>query len=287
MALISGGGSGHEPAHAGFVGPGLLHAAVCGEIFASPTVDAILAAILAVTGPAGCLLIVKNYTGDRLNFGLAAAQARAQYGLKVAMIVVGDDIALGAEKQNGGVKKARGIAGTLFLHKILGAASEEGEKLEKIQAMGQNLADSIKSLGVSYSVCTQPFQEDCRHLPGNLMELGLGIHGEPGRSKCEVTNTWCVVQKMLQILLQAEHGILEKSGDEGMVVMVNNLGVVPAIEMQIIAKDVLECLLTSCVQCPIYLVGPAPMMTSLDMNGFSLSILPLGIIITATKVNNK
>lgn len=121
VALVSGGGSGHEPAHAGFVGEGMLTAAVCGDIFASPSVDAVLAGILAVTGPAGCLLIVKNYTGDRLNFGLAAERARA-FGHKVSMVVVDDDIALPDLPQ------ARGVAGTLFVHKIAGALAEQGKK---------------------------------------------------------------------------------------------------------------------------------------------------------------
>ena len=123
VALVSGGGSGHEPAHAGFVGPGMLTAAVCGDVFASPSVDAVLAGILAVTGPAGCLLIVKNYTGDRLNFGLAAERARA-FGLKVSMIIVDDDIA------QPDLPQARGLAGTLFVHKIAGALAEEGADLD-------------------------------------------------------------------------------------------------------------------------------------------------------------
>ena len=125
MALVSGGGSGHEPAHAGFVGHGMLTAAVCGDVFASPSVDAVLAGILAVTGTAGCLLIVKNYTGDRLNFGLAAERARA-FGLKVAMVIVDDDVALPDLPQ------ARGVAGTLFVHKIAGALAEAGADLDTV-----------------------------------------------------------------------------------------------------------------------------------------------------------
>ena len=125
VALVSGGGSGHEPAHAGFVGQGMLTAAICGDVFASPSVDAVLAGILAVTGPAGCLLIVKNYTGDRLNFGLAAERARA-FGLNVRMVVVDDDIALPDLPQ------ARGVAGTLFVHKVAGAAAEQGASLDEV-----------------------------------------------------------------------------------------------------------------------------------------------------------
>ena len=125
VALVSGGGSGHEPAHAGFVGPGMLTAAVCGEVFASPSVEAVLAGVLAVTGTPGCLLIVKNYTGDRLNFGLAAERARA-LGLRVEMVVVDDDIALPDLPQ------PRGLAGTLFVHKITGAMAEAGKSLEAV-----------------------------------------------------------------------------------------------------------------------------------------------------------
>src|SRR5690606_19573748 len=147
VALISGGGSGHEPAHAGFVGEGMLTAAVCGDVFASPTVDAVLAGILAVTGPAGCLVIVKNYTGDRLNFGLAAERAR-EFGLNVEMVIVDDDVALPDLPQ------ARGIAGTLFVHKIAGALSENGADLQTIAAAARQAASRAKTIGLSLSTCT-------------------------------------------------------------------------------------------------------------------------------------
>lgn len=139
VALISGGGSGHEPAHAGFVGAGMLTAAVCGEVFASPSVDAVLAGILAVTGEAGCLLIVKNYTGDRLNYGLAAERARA-LGFKVEMVVVDDDIALPELPQ------ARGLAGTLFVHKIAGDLAESGESLESVCAAARTVIEKSASI---------------------------------------------------------------------------------------------------------------------------------------------
>ena len=142
VALVSGGGSGHEPAHAGFVGEGMLAAAVCGDVFASPSVDAVLAGILAVTGPAGCLLIVKNYTGDRLNFGLAAERARA-FGLNVNMVIVGDDIALPHLPQ------PRGVAGTLFVHKIAGAIAESGASLGDVTAAAERVIAGTKSIGMS------------------------------------------------------------------------------------------------------------------------------------------
>jgi dihydroxyacetone kinase len=149
VALVSGGGSGHEPSHAGFVGRGMLTAAVCGEVFASPSVDAVLAGILAVTGKPGCLLIVKNYTGDRLNFGLAAERARAQ-GLKVDMVVVDDDVALPDLPQ------PRGVAGTLFVHKIVGALAERGADLETLTTEAKRIIAGVVSIGMSLDTCTIP-----------------------------------------------------------------------------------------------------------------------------------
>lgn len=173
VALVSGGGSGHEPAHAGFVGKGMLTAAVCGDVFASPSVDAVLAGILAVTGPAGCLLIVKNYTGDRLNFGLAAERARA-FGLKVAMVIVDDDVALPDLPQ------ARGVAGTLFVHKIAGAMAENGANLEACTMAAERVRNATRSIGMSLDTCTVPGSLKEDRIPLGMAELGLGIHGEAG-----------------------------------------------------------------------------------------------------------
>ena len=149
VALVTGGGSGHEPAHVGFVGQGMLAAAVCGDVFASPSADAVLAGILAVTGSAGFLLIVKNYTGDRLNFGLAAERARA-FGLNVFMVIVDDDVALPELPQ------ARGLAGTLFVHKIAGAMAENGATFEDCAAVAMRVVASSRSIGMSLDTCTVP-----------------------------------------------------------------------------------------------------------------------------------
>ncbi|HEX8520469.1 MAG TPA: dihydroxyacetone kinase subunit DhaK, partial [Pseudonocardia sp.] len=149
VALVSGGGAGHEPAHAGFVGEGLLTAAVCGEIFASPSVDAVLAAIMAVTGDAGCLVIVKNYTGDRLAFGLAAERARA-LGRRVEVVTVADDVALPDAAQ------PRGLAGTLFVHKVAGALAESGAPLQEVAEAARRVAASVRTLGVSLSPVSIP-----------------------------------------------------------------------------------------------------------------------------------
>ncbi|CAI5462267.1 unnamed protein product [Closterium sp. Yama58-4] len=171
VAIISGGGSGHEPAHAGFVGKGMLTAAVCGDVFASPSVNAVLMAIRAVTGPAGCLLIVKSYTGDRLNFGLAAEQAKEE-GFKVDMVVVGDDCALPPPR---GIAGRRGLAGTVFVHKVAGAAAEEGKSLADVAAEARQVAGLVGTMGVGLSVCTVPGGFPSDRLPATKMELGLGI----------------------------------------------------------------------------------------------------------------
>lgn len=258
VALISGGGSGHEPAHAGFVGRGMLTAAVCGEVFASPSVDAVLAGILAVTGDAGCLLIVKNYTGDRLNFGLAAERARA-FGLKVSMVVVGDDIALPDLPQ------PRGVAGTLFVHKIAGALAEQGADLDTVQAAAQQTIDAAASIGMSLDTCTMPGSEKEDRIPVGKAELGLGIHGEAGVEQVVHQNAAQAMDMML--------GKLEPQIGKGThAVILNNLGGTTPLEMSVLAQELASNPKAVNIK---YIVGPGAMMTALDMHGFSLSVLPV------------
>ena len=258
VALISGGGSGHEPAHAGFVGSGMLTAAVCGDVFASPTVDAVLAGILAVTGKQGCLLIVKNYTGDRLNFGLAAERARA-FGLKVEVVVVDDDIALPDLPQ------PRGLAGTLFVHKIVGAAAEAGADLESVTKTAQAVIDSMASIGMSLDTCRVPgsVKED-RIAPG-MAELGLGIHGEAGVQQVPFETA----KSAMEMVLDKLEPIL-KTGS--FVALLNNLGSTMPLEMSVLAHELATSPKAENVK---YVIGPAPMMTSLDMHGFSVSVMPV------------
>ncbi|MFQ6552442.1 dihydroxyacetone kinase subunit DhaK [Aestuariibius insulae] len=258
VALVSGGGSGHEPSHAGFVGRGMLTAAVCGDVFASPSVDAVLAGILAVTGKAGCLLIVKNYTGDRLNFGLAAERARA-FGLKVEMVVVDDDIALPDLPQ------ARGVAGTLFVHKIAGAMAEDGADLETIAKAAQNVIDKVVSIGMSLDTCTVPGSEREARIPKGKAELGLGIHGEPGVEQVEFTTA-------KDAMAQVVDKLAPKVGAGPHVALLNNLGGATPLEMSILAQELTQSALGDRITM---MVGPAPLMTSLDMRGFSVSLLPL------------
>ena len=257
VALVSGGGSGHEPAHAGFVGQGMLTAAVCGDVFASPSVDAVLAGILAVTGPAGCLLIVKNYTGDRLNFGLAAERARA-FGLDVGMVIVDDDIALPELPQ------ARGVAGTLFVHKIAGALAEQGASLEAITTAVDHVIASTLTIGMSLDTCTVPGSPKEDRIPKGKAELGLGIHGEAGVEQIDFSGAKAAVEAVLNKLSAA-------MSDQPHVALLNNLGATSVLEMSILAKELANSPIAQKLK---WIIGPATMMTSLDMHGFSLSVFP-------------
>lgn len=258
VALVSGGGSGHEPAHAGFVGQGMLTAAVCGDVFASPSVDAVLAGILAVTGKAGCLLIVKNYTGDRLNFGLAAERARA-FGLKVSMVVVDDDIALPDLPQ------ARGVAGTLFVHKIAGALADQSADLEAVTAAAERVISGVVSIGMSLDTCTVPGSPKEARIDAGKAELGLGIHGESGVEQVDFSGAKAAMDMVVNRLLP-------HIGAGPHVALLNNLGGAMPLEMAVLAEELLTSELGGQIR---WLVGPAPMMTSLDMQGFSISLLPV------------
>lgn len=256
VALVSGGGSGHEPSHAGFVGKGMLTAAVCGDVFASPSVDAVLAGILAVTGDAGCLLIVKNYTGDRLNFGLAAQRARA-HGKKVEMVIVDDDIALPDLPQ------ARGLAGTLFVHKIAGAFAEEGADLDTVAAAARRVNGGIRSIGMSLSTCTVPGSPRETRIPEGMAELGLGIHGEPGVQQVPFSGARGAIDAVASKLAS-------ENEDLPLVALLNNLGGTSVLEMSVLAHDLIGSKLATGLR---YIIGPAAMITSLDMRGFSVSTL--------------
>ena len=259
VAVISGGGSGHEPSHAGFVGEGMLTAAICGEVFASPSVDAVLAGILAVTGKAGCLLVVKNYTGDRLNFGLAAERARAQ-GLKVEMVIVDDDIALPELPQ------PRGVAGTLFVHKIAGALAEQGADLRSVAEAARRVIRGAISIGMSLDTCTIPGSPKEQRIPAGKAELGLGIHGEPGVDQV----AFSTAREAMQMVVER---LAPNMGEGPHVALLNNLGSTTPLEMSILAEAFCQSRIANQVRM---LIGPAPLMTSLDMRGFSVSLLPLG-----------
>lgn len=262
VAIISGGGSGHEPAHAGFVGRGMLTAAVCGDLFASPSVDAVLNAIVAVTGDRGCLLIVKNYTGDRLNFGLAAEKAK-RYGLKVEMVIVSDDVALPHNKQ------PRGIAGTALVHKVAGHAAEQGKSLSEVLEIAQQASRSVFSLGLAMETCNLPGGETEDRIKLGQVELGLGIHGEPGASTVNSHNSKQLIATLVDTLRAS-------AGDNRVAVLINNLGGVSELEMALLTKELAHSSLRDQIA---YLIGPATLVSSLDMKGFSLSLIVLNQVI--------
>ncbi|MEM6162519.1 dihydroxyacetone kinase subunit DhaK [Erwinia sp. P6884] len=259
VAVISGGGSGHEPAHVGFAGKGMLTAAVCGDIFASPSVEAVLAAIVNVTGEKGCLLIVKNYTGDRLNFGLAAEKAKKR-GLKVGMVMVKDDIALPDNPQ------PRGIAGTALVHKVVGYAAEQGESLEAVTALANEAIEATASIGLAFATCHVPGEKRDDRVKEGHSELGMGIHGEPGASTLETQNSHEIVTHLTEKL--ATHNPDGKK----VALLVNNLGGFSALEMAVLTREVLHSPLGKKVKL---LAGPATLVSALDMKGFSLSTLLL------------
>ncbi|KAI0494931.1 hypothetical protein KFK09_025077 [Dendrobium nobile] len=268
VAVISGGGSGHEPAHAGYVGEGMLTAAVCGDVFTSPHVDAILAAIRAVTGPKGCLLIVKNYTGDRLNFGLAAEEAKSE-GYNVEMVIVGDDCALPPPR---GVAGRRGLAGTILVHKVAGAAAAAGLSLTDVTAEAKHASEIVGTMGVAFSVCTLPGHVTSDRLGPGLMELGLGIHGEPGAAVADLQTADIVVSHVLKQILSTETKYVPITRGNRVVLMINGLGSTPAMELMIAAgKAVPQLQLEHGLAIDRVYTGS--FMTSLDMAGLSISIM--------------
>jgi ATP-dependent dihydroxyacetone kinase len=259
VAIVAGGGSGHEPAHAGFVGPGMLTAAVCGEVFASPSVDAVFAAIMAATGKAGCLVIFKNYTGDRLNFGLAVEKARS-LGRKVEVVIVKDDIALPD------IIQPRGVAGVMFVEKIAGHYAEQGLPLAKVAAIAQKVADGLVSMGIALTSCTLPGIGREDRVPVGKAELGLGIHGEPG---VEVVNFESAAKAVSAV---ADRVFAAARPAGGYALLINNLGSTTPLEMGLITNEVLKGKHGKKIKL---VCGPANLVTSLDMHGFSFSLLPL------------
>ncbi|KAL7481317.1 hypothetical protein ACHAW6_007004 [Cyclotella cf. meneghiniana] len=287
VSLLSGGGSGHEPSHAGYIGRNMLSGAILGGIFASPPVSSILAAIRAVTlpkaeGGLGCLLIVKNYTGDRLNFGMACEMANAE-GRMVKMCIVADDCAVSRKK---GITGARGVAGTLFVHKSAGAAAGKGLDLDQVTEIANTVSTSVGSLGVALNTVTVPGAETVNdRLAGTnekgeqMMEIGLGIHGEAGMKQCPIMSCDKIAKSMLQSIQsygrEADSAIvpLYRPGDE-LVVLVNNLGGTSNFEMSLLTRA-LVTQLENDSGCKVTRVFVGSFMTSFDMQGASVSILPL------------
>lgn len=266
VAIISGGGSGHEPAHTGYIGEGMLSAGVAGEVFTSPDTDSIFAAIKAVAGKPGALLVVKNYTGDRLNFGLAAEMARSE-GISVEMIIVDDDVALNG---TGSATGARGLAGTIFVHKLVGAAAAEGKTLTDLASLGEAAVRSLATMGVSFSAgISLAVGKPSFELDEDEMELGLGIHGEPGVTRTKLQPADQLTETLLTRILKDRNFGAQKR----IAVLINNLGATTEMELAIVARHAALFLDRSGFTVERLYAGT--FLSSLDMAGISISVLGL------------
>jgi dihydroxyacetone kinase-like protein len=265
VGLVSGGGSGHEPAHAGYVGYGMLDAAVAGNVFASPSPDRILKGIEAANGGKGVLLIVKNYSGDIMNFELADELA-ADMEVPIRTVIVKDDVAVPESTYSTG---RRGIAGTVFVHKIAGAMAETNAGLDEVAQIAQKVVDNVRSFGVSFSACTLPgVGKPGFSIGDDQMELGMGIHGEPGIRQTKMGSA----KEIAEIMVQKICADLNYTGRET-AVMINGLGGTPLMELYILAGEVDRLLKEKQIVPVKYYVGN--FMTSLEMAGASLSLLRL------------
>lgn len=264
VAVLSGGGSGHEPAHAGYVGRGMLTAAVAGDVFTSPSSDAVLAGIRAAAGPAGALLIVKNYTGDRLNFGLAAEMARAEE-IPVEVVLVADDVALRDTVDEG---RRRGIAGTVLVHKVAGAAAAGGANLAAVADLARRAAGDLGSMGVALGSCTLPAAGRPGFVLGDdEIELGLGIHGEPGVEKAPMAPVRDLVERLLTTIV-ADRRL---SAGDRVALLVNGLGATPPMELAIVTREAVRFLRDRGLV--LERAWASTLLSALDMPGFSLSLL--------------
>lgn len=259
VALVSGGGSGHEPAHAGYVAEGMLDAAVCGEVFTSPTPDKILSAIKAVDNGDGVLLVVKNYAGDVMNFEMAQEMAEME-DIQVATVIVKDDIAVSDDD------KRRGVAGTVLAHKYAGYLADQGESLTNIKEKVDQFLPSVKTLGMALTAPMVPTTGQYGFdIESDEMEIGVGIHGEKGLSREKVESVDQIVERLIKALM-------EEVSSEKLIVMVNGMGATPLSELNIAAKYVAENFQEKHIDVVHWFVGDY--MTALDMQGLSLTLVP-------------
>jgi len=265
VGLVSGGGSGHEPLHGGFVGLGMLDAACAGEVFTSPVPDQMLAATKLVDGGAGVLHVVKNYTGDVLNFEMAAELAEAETGVRVVSVITDDDVAVQDSTWTAG---RRGVGVTVLLEKIAGAAAEQGRSLDEVADVARRVNELGRSMGLALTSCTVPaVGHPTFDLGEKEMELGVGIHGEPGRERIPIAPARDIAAMLVEPILE---DLPFRSGD-GVVCFVNGLGGTPLIELYVVFKEVAQILAGRGVQIARSLVGPY--ITSLDMAGTSVTLL--------------
>jgi dihydroxyacetone kinase-like protein len=271
VALISGGGSGHEPLHAGFVGHGMLDAACPGQVFTSPTPDQMTAAIEAVDTGAGCLLIVKNYEGDVMNFEMAAEMAGG--GRALASVVIDDDVAVPNSTWSIG---RRGVAGTLVAEKLVGAAAEQSRPLAELAALGREVAARTRSMGIALTSCTVPAAgQPTFALAEDEIEIGVGIHGEPGRRRSKLATADALAEEMLGAILRD----LAPAPGAGVLLLVNGFGGTPLLELYLMVHAARRILLGRGLSVVRHLTGS--FVTSLDMAGCSLTLTELDETLTA------
>ncbi|MGH3497985.1 MAG: dihydroxyacetone kinase subunit DhaK [Nocardioidaceae bacterium] len=264
VGLVSGGGSGHEPLHGGFVGPGMLDAAVCGEVFTSPTPEPILAATTAVDGGAGVLHIVKNYTGDVMNFEMAAELA-GELGVTVEAVVTNDDVAVQDSLYTAG---RRGVGVTVLVEKIAGAAAEEGRDLKAVAEIARKVNDRGRSMGMALTSCVVPAAgKPTFDLPEDQMEIGIGIHGEPGRFRRDLAPAHEIAEQMLEPIVSD----LPFASGDAVIALCNGMGGTPLIELYLMYAEFAVLLQGHGISVARSLVGNH--ITSLDMAGCSLSLV--------------
>lgn len=266
VGIVSGGGSGHEPAHAGYVGFGMLDAAVCGEVFTSPTPDQVYEAIKASDNGQGVLLVIKNYTGDVMNFEMAKEMAEME-GINVEEVIVNDDVAVENSLYTAG---RRGIAGTVFVHKISGAKAEAGGNLEEVKKVAEKTIANVRSMGMSLSSCIVPAAGKANFTLGDdEVEIGMGIHGEPGTHREKISSADQIAEHLTNKILT---DINITNGDE-VSVLINGLGSTPNMELYIVNKKVNKILTEKGIKIHKTFIGE--FMTSLEMAGCSISLLKL------------
>lgn len=262
VGLISGGGSGHEPAHAGYVGDGMLDCAICGEIFTSPTPDQVLEAIKLADSGQGVFMVIKNYTGDVMNFEMAKDMAEME-GINVDYIIVNDDVAVEDSTYTTG---RRGIAGTIFVHKVLGAMARSGKSLEEMKAMAEKIVKNIKSMGMATKACINPISgKESFDLSEEDMEIGVGIHGEPGVKQEKIKTADEISKELLDHILDDYENL-----DGDFVLMVNGMGQTTEMELFIVNNFASDYLKERNINIKKTFLGN--FMTSMDMAGFSLTL---------------
>ena len=266
VGLVSGGGSGHEPMHSGFVGLGMLDAAACGEVFTSPTPDPILEATKAVDGGKGVLHIVKNYTGDVLNFETAAEMAEME-GITVKAIVVNDDVAVENSTWTAG---RRGVGGTVLVEKIAGAAAERGDDLDAVLAVATKVNDNVRSMGMALTACTVPHAgKPSFDLGEDEIEIGIGIHGEPGRKRVPMATADEITDMLVDPILED----MKPEAGSKVLLFVNGMGGTPEAELFIVYNHARKRLMDAGLEVARSLVGNY--ITSLEMQGCSVTVLKL------------